>query len=233
MRYNGLQSKRHGSARTGRSSRRQEKRVVPDKRTITVLVALVLGMTLTSGLLLLLEPGPVAPLTGVTLQSIDTTIAPEDRLFDIPQPLDWQAIIIHDSGTRSGSAQTLSAAHERLGKGGLAHHFVINNGSGEDDGTIEIGFRWKSQFIGAYLDGEGADWFNRHGVGICLIGDGDRGTFTDAQLRELVWLVRELQSRFNIPKQAIYTQIGSEPATSSPRFPDAWFRAQLLNPATD
>lgn len=229
MKYNGLSNRRHGSTKAGRHSK-QDKRVVPDKRTITVLAALILGMTVTSGVLLLLEPGPVAPFPGVTLQSIDTTIAPEDRLFDIPQPLDWQAIIVHDSGTRIGSAKTLSAAHEELGKGGLAHHFVINNGSGEADGMIEIGFRWSSQLIGAYLDGEGADWFNRHGIGICLIGDGDRGGFSDPQLRELIWLVRELQTRFNIPKRAIYTQIGSDPLQPSPRFPDAWFRAQLLNP---
>lgn len=228
MNYNGS-SRRKGSARAGRHSQ-QDKRVVPDKRTITVLAALVIGMTLTSGILLILEPGPVAPLTGVTLQSIDTTITPEDRLFDIPQPLDWRAIIIHDSGTRTGSAETLSAAHEQLGKGGLAHHFVINNGSRETDGTIEIGFRWSSQLIGAYLHGERADWYNRHGIGICLIGDGDQDGFSDAQLRELIWLVRELQARFNIPKSEIHTQIGSDPQHPSPRFPDAWFRAQLLNP---
>jgi hypothetical protein len=195
-----------------------------------VLAALVIGMTAVSAVLLVLEPGPMAPLSDITLLSTDRAIPPAQRLFNTPEPLRWQAIIVHDSGTMEGSALTIGAVHERLGKGGLGYHFVINNGTVEPDGTIEIGFRWQRQFIGDYLEGPDADWFNRHAIGICVIGDGDRAGFTDAQMRELLWLVRQLQQRFQIPRHVVYTQIGSESQSVSPHFPDVRFRSQLLNP---
>ncbi len=203
--------------------------LVLDRRTWVVLSSLLIGMTAISSLLLVLEPGPVAPLPEVTLLSTDQSIDPADRLFNIPRNQDWQAIIVHDSGTDDGSAESVGAAHERLGRDGLGYHFVINNGSGERDGTIEIGFRWQQQISGTYLDGPGADWFNSHAIGICLIGDADTGRFSDSQLRELIWLVRRLQDRFGIPREAVYAQIGSDSHRVSPHFPDAWFRSTLLN----
>ena len=204
--------------------------VIPDRRTLVVLAALIVGMTLTSGLLLILEPGPVEPLPGVTLQSIDRSDAPEERLFDTPTPLGWQAIVIHDSGSEYGSSESLNRVDEALGKGGLGYHFVVNNGSEERDGLIEVGFRWQRQYIGAYLNGPGSMWFNRHAIGICLIGNGDKQAFTEAQLRELVWLVQRLQKHFGISREAVYLQIGpgGEAGGSGPHFPDAWFRQQLL-----
>ena len=192
-----------------------------------VLAALVIGMTVVSALLLVLEPGPMAPLSDITLLSTDQSVPATQRLFNTPEPLPWQAVIVHDSGTSEGSAVTIGAAHQRMGRGGLGYHFVINNGTVEPDGTIEIGFRWQRQFIGDYLDGPDSDWFNRHAIGICVIGDGDRTGFTAAQTRELLWLVRQLQRRFKIPRHAVYTQIGSDPNRVSPHFPDVWFHSQL------
>lgn len=207
-------------------------RVALDRRTILVLMALVVGMTVTSSLLLVLEPGPVAPLTTTTLMSIEQSPAqqPEQQLFDTPDPLGWRAIVIHDSRTTSGSAETINAVHEQLGRGGLGYHFVINNGTGEDDGMIEVGFRWKRQFVGAYLAGEGAELWNRQAVGICMIGDGSGDGFTPAQLRELVWLVRKLQDRFGIASQNVFVDVGkpnSQPQDQA--FPHFWFRQQLAN----
>lgn len=184
-------------------------------------------MTLTSALLLVLEPGPVAPPSGVTLLSTDPITQPKDRLFDIPEARDWKAIIIHDSGTLQGSSRTINALDEQLGRGGLGYHFVINNGTGQSDGLIEVGFRWQRQFSGAYLEGEGADWYHRHAIGIDLIGDGDREPFTQAQLRELVWLVQQLQARFHIPRAAVYVEVGAKQGLAR-YFPEAWFRQQLL-----
>ena len=203
--------------------------LVPDRRTILVLGVLVFGMTLISAVLLALEPGPSAPLPGVTLQQIER-VASEDRLFDIPTPLDWRAIVIHDSGSSTGSADAINQTHHKQGKGGLGYHFVINNGSGELDGLVEVGYRWQRQRLGDYLQGQGADWFHKHAIGICIVGDGDNGTFTESQIRELVWLTQELQRRFNIPKQAIYTQIGSIDPPDPSAFPTVAFQSQLLGP---
>lgn len=190
-----------------------------------------MGMTLTSGLLLVLEPGPVAPTSGVTLQSIDRTMAPQERLFETAQPPHpWKAIVIHDSGSLSGSSRTINEAHEKAGRGGLGYHFVVNNGNGQDDGLIELGFRWQRQFAGSYVEGQNADWFNQHAIGICLIGDADRRRFTESQLRELIWLVQQLQAKFNIPADAVFVEVGSNGDQTKKLFPEAWFRSQLLTP---
>ena len=196
-----------------------------------VLGSLVVGMTLTSLFLLVLMPGPVAPLQGLTLSGVDRTIDPVQRLFDIPEPRDWQAIVIHDSRTPEGSAQSISRMHEQLGKDGLGYHFVINNGTGKPDGTIEIGFRWQRQYPGAYLDSADSQWFNEYAIGICLIGAGEAGQFTDAQIEELVWLTRQLQERFSIARHEVYVQVGGS-GPGQTLFPEARFRNQLLSLAT-
>lgn len=190
-----------------------------------------MGMTLTSALLLTLEPGRVAPMTGVALTSVDTSAQPQQTLFEIAQPRQWQAIYIHDSLTESGSADALSTLHRQAGRAGLGCHLVINNGHGEDDGLIEIGFRWQRQLSGEYLEGgQAAQWFNENAIGICLIGDADRKPFTRSQMRELVWLVQKLQTRFNIPADRVFVRVGTEPQGVSRNFPHAFFEQQLLRP---
>ena len=194
-----------------------------------VLGSLALGMTLTSALLLTLEPGRVAPMTGVALTSIDDQVEPQQTLFEVAQPRAWKAIYIHDSLTEGGSAAELSQLHREAGRAGLGCHMVINNGLGESDGLIEIGFRWQRQLPGEYLEGdEAAQWFNQHAIGICLIGDADRTTFTKAQMRELVWLVRQLQSRFDIPAERVYVRVGTDQQGVSRNFPHAAFEQQLI-----
>ncbi|MEX1016201.1 MAG: peptidoglycan recognition family protein [Phycisphaeraceae bacterium] len=186
-------------------------------------------MSLASSVLLLVEPGPTSPFTGVTLQSIDRgPTTSNDRLFDTATAQhDWQAIVIHDSGAAAGNARQLDQLHEQQGRGGLGYHFVINNGQGETDGLIELGFRWQHQFAGNYVQGPNAEWFNRHGVGIAMIGDADQQRMTRAQLRELVWLVRQLQRAHNIPRAAVHVDVGR--GGDSDAFPHAWFRQQLLD----
>ncbi len=203
-----------------------------------MLAALVVGMTVVSGLLLVLEPGPMAPLAGVTMMSTDAAQGPEDRLFDFPQEKQrpWQSIVIHDSGDAMGDAESLNQLHATVGKGGLAHHFVINNGSIQTDGLIEIGYRWQKQQGGAYLDRRAArsqedldqiNWFHENGIGICMVGNADEKSFSEAQMRELVWLVRQLQDRFDVPREAVFVQVGSGEADVVPLFADASFKQQL------
>ena len=208
--------------------------MVPDQRTLVLLGSLIVGMTLTSGLLLALEPGRRAPLSGIELQSIETTpqatVTPADRLLDTAEPLGWRTIIIHDTGTLNGSAKSINRAHERLGRGGLGYHFVVNNGSQKENGLIEVGFRWSKQLIGAYLEGDGAEAWHRDSIGICLVGDADRQTPTDAQVRELVWLVQQLQREFDIPADQVYVDLGAASPGPAKHFPHAEFRSQLLSP---
>jgi len=192
-------------------------------------------MTLASTVLLLLEPTQVAPFNGVRLQSIDRGTEPESVLFATdPAPLAdrWSMIVIHDSGTVLGSAESLNREHERLGRGGLGYHFVIGNGSDTTDGLIEVGFRWRTQKVGAHSVGDYAQQFNRHAIGICVVGDADREPITDAQMRELVWLVQQLQHKFGISAKDVYLGIGSgQQDLPAGHFPLGQFQRQLLSTA--
>lgn len=201
---------------------------------MVVLTVLVFGMTLTSGLLLILEPGPVAPPAGPQLMNTSEIPSGSSQIFDTSTTLaPWQAIVIHDSASKSGSAETINRIHERANRGGLGYHFVINNGTRQPDGMIEVGFRWQRQFVGAYLDSSidesgAANWFNRNAIGVCMIGNAEEGAFTDDQMRELAWLVRSLQERFNIPADRVFVAVGSSAEPNAPHFPYASFQQQLL-----
>ena len=193
-----------------------------------VLVTLVTGMTVTAGVLRLLEPGPVAPLTGITLQSVEHDYSSAGRLFDTNgSSREWRAIVIHDSGRLADSARSLNHRHKQQGRAGLGYHFVINNGThNKRDGAVEVGYRWQHQHPGDYFaPGPDADWFHEHAISICMIGDADRRSLTRSQLRELVWLVQKLQSGYDIPAEAVYVQVGNGRESL---FPDGWFRDQLL-----
>lgn len=204
-----------------------------DKRTLVVWGALVASMTLVSGVLLVLEPTPLAPSMGPVLTVLDTGPRGTDTLFATSTPVQsdrWQAIVIDHSGTTHGSAQSLGEAHQRMSLGGLAFNFVIGNGDGANEGEIQAGYRWDRQLdniiFGSSNEGQ---WLNRHAITICLIGDGDRGEFTDVQLDQLVRLVTALQHRLNIPPDRVLLRSNISD-TSSPglHFPGTWFRQQLI-----
>lgn len=208
--------------------------LVPDRRTVLVLVSLVGAMTFSAGLLLLLEPGPVVPKTNISLNTVDMPRSAEQVLFEIDGQLHpWSAIVIHSSGTSEGSAAALDQVHRKLGLGGLGYHFVIHNGRGGTDGRIVMSDRWHGQASGAYCAGPDADWFNKNAVGICMVGDFDASAPTDAQRDALISLIHSLQRKFRIPAERIVIQTGS-PDSASPGklFPVAAFHRQLLTFAT-
>lgn len=196
------------------------------RRTVIVLTSLLAAMTFSAGLLLALEPSPIAPSSSAKLLSTQSTSDPRKELFDTSAQLGWQGIVIHDTGSLQGSLTSLNKVHEKLGMGGLGYHFVIDNGQGAPDGLIEVGFRWKNQLIGAHSKGQHADWFNRSAIGVCFVGDTDRQAPTAKQARELLWLVRELQNKYNIPADRVYIQTGSGKGDNL--FPVATFRQQLM-----
>ena len=109
----------------------------------------------------------------------------------------WQYLILHHSGTSSGSAGAFDRYHRSKGMDELAYHFVIGNGDQSGDGEIEVGERWHKQKYGAHA---GQERYNLHGIGICVVGDlesGDR--LTDAQFEALVELCAYLIHTYRIP----------------------------------
>jgi N-acetyl-anhydromuramyl-L-alanine amidase AmpD len=117
--------------------------------------------------------------------------------LEVPLKRDWRYVVIHHSGTRSGSEAVFDRYHrEHNGWRGVGYDFVIGNGHGSPDGLVEVTFRWEKQQVGAHA---GHDLYNQHGIGICLVGDFEKGRPTPAQMEALVGLVNYLQERCNIP----------------------------------
>ncbi len=204
--------------------------VVPDRRTLIVLTALAFAMTLASGMLMGLEPSPTranATDAAPYLQKLASTEAP----VILPQPAAnqrWNAIAIHFSGSAMGNVRQLDDAHRRMGLDGLAYHVVIGNGDGMDDGQVVAGPRWTAQRPGISAGNVDAGSTAPAAIDICLIGDGHRRKPTEAQMRQLVDLVQQLQRGYNIAPENVL--LYTDPQTGRGRlFPLAWFRQQLLS----
>ena len=109
----------------------------------------------------------------------------------------WKYIVIHHSASDSGNAASIGKYHknEKGWVNGLGYHFLIGNGNGSRDGQIEVGNRWDDQIDGAHA---GKSEYNKHGVGICLIGNFENGYPTSSQISSLTYLINYLQKRCNI-----------------------------------
>ena len=138
----------------------------------------------------------------------------------------WKFIIVHNSGTRQGSARVFDYYHRhvRRMRNGLAYHFVIGIGPSTRNGQIEIGDRWVRQMRGGHVH---SDYMNNIGLGICLVGDFNRDQPTRAQLEACDELIRYLQERCGAKMQVRPHREVNPPrwATDCPGdvFPYGWF----------
>ena len=82
----------------------------------------------------------------------------------------WTTVVVHHSATDRGSASAFDRGHRGKGWDELGYHFVIGNGRGSGDGQIEVGSRWYKQKHGAHCKTPD-NYFNEHGIGVCLVGD--------------------------------------------------------------
>lgn len=180
-------------------------------------------MTAVGGLLLGLDWKPAPRMDGLSLSPLaaaTTGGSAADPLLRTRRPMDvarWQAIVIHHSGSVVGSPASISREHEDQGIKGLGHHFVIGNGQGMDDGQLHIGYRWLDQLPGAHASGPNGDWFNLQSISICLVGDGERRTFTPAQINRLRELVSVLCREMDIPRDRVYLHSQIAPVTDPGR----------------
>jgi N-acetylmuramoyl-L-alanine amidase len=203
------------------------------RRPQIVWAAFIGAMTLVAGLLLLSDGGGMSgglPLTMNTGQLTSQT--QKDPLFDTDAPLDharWTGIVIHHLGEPAGDAESIHRRHQSMGFDGLGYHFVIGNGNGMGDGTIEAGYRWLQQKPGAHVIGSAGRLHNHHSIGIVLIGNFDRREPTEAQMRSLTTLVRRLQRELSIPASAVVMHRDLVGGITSPGqfFPEAELREQL------
>lgn len=180
-------------------------------RAQVVWVSFLGAMTVVGGLLLLVDGRPVPRMDGMSLSPLAsaTTIGVlpgEDPITQTRAPLkkdQWQAIVIHHTGSAVGTPPSITKEHQDHGLQGLGHHFVIGNGNGMDDGQVHIGYRWLDQLPGAHASGDHADWYNLHAISICLVGDGNRQPFTAAQIKQLSSLVESLKKQLGLPDDRV------------------------------
>jgi N-acetyl-anhydromuramyl-L-alanine amidase AmpD len=119
-------------------------------------------------------------------------------------------LVLHHSATDSGSVQSLDAAHrkrkDQFGNAwlGIGYHFVIGNGQGMPDGQIEATFRWKQQLHGAHARRRR---YNRHGIGICLVGDFENSPPTPRQMSALRSLCEWLMGRYELDRNDVVRHV--------------------------
>ena len=116
----------------------------------------------------------------------------------------WSTVVVHHSATRSGSARSFDRYHKGKGWDELGYHFVIGNGSETPDGMIEVGARWNKQKHGAHCK-TADNYFNEHGIGICLVGDFTKTRPTARQMAALERLTTFLCATCRIPPDRVVT----------------------------
>lgn len=217
-------------------ARKHSKPASLSARAKVVWVSLLFAMTGVGGLLLALDDRPAPNTGGVTLTPLVATgtTSSIDQIFLTDNPLDkprWTSIVIHHSGSLAGGPVSIAAQHTAQKLKGLGHHFVVGNGRGGEmtDGELHLGFRWMQQLPGAHAAGPRGPEFNQHAISICLVGDGNRQSFTPLQLARLNQLVDALRERFNIPADRVllHSNIATGVKDPGKLFPEAALRERL------
>ena len=141
----------------------------------------------------------------------------------------WTDIVIHHSASDSGGAVAFDRHHRMVNKWDeLGYHFVIGNGTDTGDGEVEVGSRWTKQKHGAHCKTPD-NYYNNHGIGICLVGNFEHSQPSPRQMASLERLVRFLEQQCNIPPDHVRTHGGVTGRTACPGryFPLAQLRNDL------
>lgn len=127
----------------------------------------------------------------------------------------WQAIVVHHSAAPTATPKSMHRYHKsvRQWEHGLGYHFVIGNGVNCPDGKLYIGPRWLRQETGAHCKTAAGhycgracpdNYFNEHGIGICLVGNFEHERPTDNQLETLRDLICVLIEELDLDPQRVY-----------------------------
>jgi len=119
---------------------------------------------------------------------------------------DWHYIVLHHSDSESGGVETLERLHQRrrdqfgMPWEGIGYHFVIGNGQGMPDGRTAATYRWRQQMHGAHTR---SPRHNRHGIGVCLIGDFETQAPTPRQVLATKKLINSLMTRCEVSRHNV------------------------------
>lgn len=202
--------RRNRTLTAGRGSSKQRVGGSGNRRLI-VGGALLAGLGLTTALLVLLSPSPLAPdVSGRLFASREAprTLDPEafESIFQTRQPIrrgHWNAIFVHHSNTAGGSAASLAESARARGISGPPDHFVIGNGDGMHDGEVQFTPRWDQQAPAA-APAAGVP-IKPQCISICLIGDFDDRPPTTAQRQRLAQLLAALSQHLNLRSDQVHS----------------------------
>ena len=199
------------------------------ERMTKVLGCLVLSVTAGAIFLKLLQPDP---LLNVTAFSLSAAFTPIQRIFETRVPVNgtrWQYILIYQSGSTTGNAQTIAESYQRSRRQGLDYHFVINNGYGAPDGRIQVSQQWVEQLPESFRSAGQAGTTGGAIIKICLIGDFSSAGSAPTQMKQLQALLRSLQQQCKIPAGNISLASSGRLGTNQWRmFPLNELRSNLL-----
>ncbi len=118
----------------------------------------------------------------------------------------WRYIVIHHSAGSYGDIEFLQRVHRERQPGdpidAIPYHYVVGNGNGLGVGEIASDWRQSWGLWGAHVSGRNRAR-NFFGIGICLIGNFENETVSDAQFQALVALTRRLMDRHGIPLENV------------------------------
>ncbi len=128
----------------------------------------------------------------------------------------WKCVVVHHSANDKSTPEGMRSWHMK-GRGWdeLGYHFVIGNGIGYGDGVVYVGARWAQQKHGAHCKTDN-NFYNDHGIGICLIGNLDAHPPTPKQMEALGRLVSYLCDKTGVPASKVYTHGGVTNKTACP-----------------
>ncbi|MGC8643785.1 MAG: peptidoglycan recognition protein family protein [Isosphaeraceae bacterium] len=139
----------------------------------------------------------------------------------------WQYIVLHHSANPAGSYDQIDAEHRKiLGYDGCGYHFVIGNGTGSDDGRIEVAQRWVNQKHGVHCRNAKSAAIDEYGIGICFVGDLDKQAPTARQVAAAKALIAYLSARYRITPDRVQTH--THVATTPTVCPGRYFPSESL-----
>lgn len=164
-------------------------------RSIAVLFALIASMTI--GALILMALDNYRPRAGAYSLSSYLRLDPIEEVTKntlLVAPVQWHRVEVYYSWTSGGNAEDLSLLTGLANGSKAEFHFVVCNGNGGDDGSVQAGDFWKLQRLCQ----------NKGGViRVCVISDGNFETLTESQAKRTVDLVRSLSRTFQISPENI------------------------------
>lgn len=164
------------------------------------------------------RPAPIRPIDPPQPRVTPPVRATADKGWTPPGGIKkrWECIVVHHSGSDKSTPQGMRDHHVRVrGWDELGYHFIIGNGIGYGDGQVFVGARWTQQKHGAHCKTDN-NYYNDHGIGICLIGNLETHGPTPKQLATLARLSSFLGANCGIPQSRIYTHGGVTKKTACP-----------------